>query len=371
MRILIAPDKFKGSLDAQAVAEAIQTGWQRVFPDAKFDIVPIADGGEGTAAAFHRALGGEWRSCATVDALDRPIVADYIWLEKRQLAVIDMSAASGLWRLESAERDPWKASTYGTGLLIQNAIHHGATTLYLGLGGSATNDAGAGMAAALGWKFRDANHAELPVIPSRFKEIRQAEAASLQAQVIGICDVTHPLLGPSGCSAVFSPQKGALSADIDELDATLGHLSYLIDPTGALAELPGAGAAGGLGFGVLAFAGGKLAPGFEVVSELFDLPNRIAAADYVLTGEGKLDAQTLGGKGPAGIARLAREARKPVIAFAGKIEDEAQLSTCFDAVVPLTREPIPLEESMKRAAELLTLASERTARLLKSGEANW
>lgn len=215
------------------------------------------------------------------------------------------------------------------------------------------------MAAALGWKFRDANNAELPVIPSRFKSVRKAESASLRAQVIGICDVTHPLLGPTGCSAVFSPQKGALSADIDALDSALGHLSRLIDPAGALAEQPGGGAAGGLGFGVLAFAGGKLEPGFAVVSELFDLPNRIAAADFVLTGEGKLDAQ------------LAREAGKPVIAFAGKIKNEAELSKCFDAVVPLTHEPIPLKESMERAAALLTGASERTARLLKSGEANW
>ncbi|HEY5793125.1 MAG TPA: glycerate kinase [Chthoniobacterales bacterium] len=367
MRFLIAPDKFKGSLSAEEAAGAIRAGFQRVFPAAEYELAPIADGGEGTAAAFHRTLGGEWIFHPAEDARGRRIEAEFLWLPERRTAVIDMSAASGLARLAEAGRRPWTASTRGTGQLLAEALRRGARTVYLGLGGSATNDAGAGLAAALGWTFRDAEGRAVHPIPQNFRAIRSIHppASPISAEVIGMTDVANPLLGPAGCSAVFAPQKGARGEEIPEWDAVLRHLSDLVENGARLRELPGAGAAGGLGFGVLAFLGGRLEPGFAVVARLLDLATRAAAADWILTGEGKLDAQTLGGKGPAGVAGLARAAGKPVIAFAGAVDDAIQPGI-FTQIVSLTDGQISAAESMARAAELLTAAAERTARSLRA-----
>jgi glycerate 2-kinase len=366
MQILIAPDKFKESLTAQEVAYAIRDGVSAVLPQANFDIVPVADGGEGTAGIFLGALGGEWVEAATHDAVGRPITASYAWMGDRKLAVIEMSAASGLWRIESNQRDPLRAHTLGTGELIADAIARGAEQLLVGLGGSATNDAGVGMASALGWKFLDAANNTLAPYPAEFRKISKVvpPGGPLSCRVTGLCDVSNPLLGGAGATRTFGPQKGASSEMLATLEESLAHLALLCsDQFGKdLSLVPGAGAAGGLGFGLLTFLQATLESGFNAISRLVDLESRVSAADLVITGEGRLDAQSLQGKAPFEISQLAQRHGKPVIGFAGIIEGELP---GFDACIPIANGPLTLEESRAHAAELLRAAAKRTARLLK------
>jgi glycerate 2-kinase len=366
MRILIAPDKFKGSLTAGEVASAIRDGFHSVFPDARFDIVPVADGGEGTAEIFREALGGQRVEVGAHDALGRSITASYAWIPSGEIAVIDMSSASGLWRIADSERDPTRASTFGTGELMADAIARGAKNLVIGLGGSATNDAGAGMAAALGWKFLDERNQLVAPCPAQFPRIRQIipPDAKLSCSATGLCDVKNPLLGDLGATRIFGPQKGATPDILSTLEDSLAHLAHLYrEQLGSdLTNTPGAGAAGGLGFGLLAFCQGSLEPGFQAVARLMDLESKAAGADLVITGEGRLDSQSLQGKAPYEIARLAARHGKPVIGFAGLMEEDLP---GFDACVPIADGPLTLDESRLRAAELLRAAAARTARLLR------
>ena len=366
MRILIAPDKFKESLTAQQVADAIRDGFYSVFADASYDLVPVADGGEGTSGIFLQALGGEWVEVATHDALGRAVNASYAWVSDRKLAVIDMSAASGLWRIKADERDPLHANTVGTGELIASAIGRGAENLLVGLGGSATNDAGVGMATALGWKFLDESNSTVPPYPVEFPKIRKIlpPVSQLSCRVAGLCDVGNPLLGESGATRTFGPQKGVSPDMLTMLEDSLAHVA------GVCREqlgndhtcIPGAGAAGGLGFGLLMFVNATLESGFKAISRLMDLEKRVSAADLVITGEGRLDAQSLHGKAPFEISQLATRHGKPVIGFAGMIDDDLP---GFDACIPIANGPLTLEESRRHAAELLRAAARRTARLLK------
>ena len=366
MRILIAPDKFKESLTARQVAAAIRDGFHSVFGDASFDLVPVADGGEGTAGIFLEALGGDWVEVDTHDALGRPVKASYAWIPSGEFAVIDMSAASGLWRISADERDPSHSSTFGTGELAVDAINHGAKSLVIGLGGSATNDAGVGMAVALGWKFLDLDGHPVAPYPADFGRIRRivAPAKPHSCSVTGLCDVGNPLLGESGATRIFGPQKGATPDALTMLEDSLSHLARLCtEQLGKdFSGVPGAGAAGGLGFGLLAFLQATLESGFSAVARLMSLESRVADADLVITGEGRLDAQSLHGKAPFEIARLAERHGKRVIGFAGSIEDELP---GFDACIPIANGPLTLDESRLRAAELLRAAAARTARLLK------
>jgi glycerate 2-kinase len=365
MRILIAPDKFKESLTAKEVASAIRDGFHSVFPEADFDLVPIADGGEGTAEIFLEALGGRWVEVAAHDAHGRPITASYAWIPGRELAVIDMSSASGLWRIVDAERNPCRASTFGTGELMADAIGRGAKDLVVGLGGSATNDAGVGMAVALGWKFLDDQDQLVAPRPADFVRIRRIVpgAARLPCIVIGLCDVKNPLLGELGATRVFGPQKGATPEMLTILEGSLCHIAELCRELGNdYSESPGAGAAGGLGFGLLTFCQASLEPGFQAVARLTDLESKTAHADLVITGEGRLDAQSLHGKAPFEIARLAERHGKPVIGFAGLVEEDIPQ---LDACVPIANGPLTLDDSRRRAAKLLRAAAVRTARLLK------
>jgi glycerate kinase len=366
MRILIAPDKFKESLTAKQVASAIRDGFHSVFPEASFDIVPVADGGEGTAEIFLEALGGHRIKIAAHDALGRAVTASYSWIPNSELAVIDMSSASGLWQIAGTERDPSRASTFGTGELMADAIARGAKNLIVGLGGSATNDAGVGMAAALGWKFLDDENRPVASYPAEFLRIKQIVPpnAPLSCRVTGLCDVKNPLLGESGATRVFGPQKGASAEVLTGLEESLSHLAHLCrEQLGSdFSNSPGAGAAGGLGFGLLTFCQGSLEPGFQAVARLMDLESKAAGADLVITGEGRLDAQSLLGKAPFEIARLAERHGKPVIGFAGLVEEDLP---GLDACVPIANGPLTLDESRLRAAELLRAAAVRTARLLK------
>jgi glycerate 2-kinase len=366
MRILIAPDKFKGSLTAKEVAYAIRDGFHSVFPEANFDIVPVADGGEGTAEIFLESLGGQRVEVAAHDALGRSVTASYSWIPSSELAVIDMSSASGLWRIADTERNPSRASTFGTGELMADAIARGAKNLIIGLGGSATNDAGVGMAAALGWTFLDDQNQAVAPCPAEFLRIRHIvpPATRLSCSVTGLCDVKNPLLGELGATRVFGPQKGVTPEALASLDEALGDLANMCREQlgNDYSNTPGAGAAGGLGFGLLAFCHGSLEPGFQAVARLMDLESQTADADLVITGEGRLDAQSLQGKAPFEIARLAARHGKPVIGFAGLVEEDLP---GLDACVPIANGPLTLDESRLRAAELLRATAARTARLLK------
>ena len=352
MRVLIANDKFKGSLSAPEVAQAIKDG----LPEAtEVDLCPIADGGEGFTATMLAALGGKWVECDTVDALHRPVKARYA-ITDTGLAVMEMASASGFELIPAADRDILQSSTYGTGLMIRHAAaQKGVERILIGIGGSATNDGGVGLADALGILLLDSEEEPLSPCPAGLDNLTIIDRTQLidLPPIDVACDVDNPVLGPNGATAIFGPQKGATAAEQEILETFLAHL---IKVTGAqdLADKPGAGAAGGLGFGMMHFLNAELHPGFELVSKALDLPDRIASADLIITGEGSLDAQSLSGKGPVGIARLANDLGKPIIALAGQISPEVRDSGLFEQCGALTDFDLPLETLMSDAASLLT-----------------
>ena len=336
MRILVAPDKFKGSIPALAAAEAIARGWQRGSPGDQVELAPIADGGEGFAETLCGVLGGEWVKCAANDPLGRPVTARYAWVGSREMAVIDASEASGLWRLKPAERAPLTATSFGTGQIIRHAAEHGARHILIGLGGSATTDGGIGMAVALGYETLTSDGEDLEAIPENLPSLTRImrEAVVDLPEIVAACDVQNPLLGPRGTARVFSPQKGADPKTVEELENAMESLADAVasDLGCDFRNEPGAGAAGGMGFGLMSFCGAKIRSGFEVVADVLGLADRIGASDLVITGEGRIDAQTLEGKGPAGVATLARQRGKRVLAFGGSIASCAELDQVFDAM---------------------------------------
>jgi len=368
MRILIAPDKFKGSLTAPEAAEAIGRGFLGIWPDAVLKRAPIADGGEGTADAIRAARGGVWITLVVRDPMGNSVPARYAWMESERLAVLEMSEASGLWRVEPGVRDPLRANTYGTGELMADAGRRGAARLIVGLGGSATNDGGIGMAAALGYRFLTSDGEEIEPVPSNLLSLIRIEPPEtlVLPEVIAAVDVRNPLLGPNGATEVYGGQKGADAQMKKVLELSLENLAEVAaDDFGCdFRETPGAGAAGGLGFGLMTFCQAATRPGFEVVAEALDLEKEIMASDLVVTGEGSLDAQTMEGKGPAGVAQLARRHGKPVIAFAGFVGNDARLDALFDVILPLCDRPLTLAEAVRDAANLLERAAARAARLM-------
>lgn len=359
MRILIAPDKFKGSLSASAVAENIARGLAHVLPQAKIDILPLADGGEGTAEVICAAIRGSWVHCPAHDPLGREIDARYAWSDNRKLAVMEMSEAAGMRRV--AERDPLRATTFGLGEMILDAVKRGARDTIIGLGGSATNDGGFGMACALGFRFfSGANELSGPVVDLvKLTKIQRPQevvgalgAASAQSKerrliqpplqrawpkIIAAVDVQNPLLGENGATRVYGPQKGATPDKIDSLEKALIRLADVTarDLGVDFRDRPGAGAAGGLGFGLMSFCGATVRPGFDVVAEAVDLEAKMRDVDIVITGEGKLDRQTLSGKTPAGVARLAGRLGKRVLAIVGCASEEGEARKMFEAVYEL------------------------------------
>ncbi|HSP43512.1 MAG TPA: glycerate kinase [Luteolibacter sp.] len=357
--ILIACDKFKGSLDARAACEAIARGLGKKFPDAEVIIHPIADGGEGFAAALETPLDGRWVETDTHDALGRPVRGRYL-LADGPLAALEMAEASGMWRIRADERDILRSNTFGTGELMRHAIENiGARQLVIGLGGSATNDGGAGMAAALGVRFLDANGGELPPTPDglfgKLAHIDFTRRIELP-EITVACDVDSPLLGPLGATCVFGPQKGADENTNPILESVLESLARLSEGL-ETAIRPGAGAAGGLGFGLMRFANATLVPGFDWLADLTKLEQHVARADLIVTGEGSLDAQSLAGKGPVAIAKMARAHGKPVVAFCGKADAEIRAADVFDQVTDLAATGLPVETLIARAAELLESAA--------------
>lgn len=374
MRILVAPDKFKGSISAVAAAEAIAHGWRRACPRDELELAPIADGGEGFAETLCDTLGGEWITCDAADPLGRRVSARYAWIGSRKLAVIDMSETSGLWRLRQEERAPLTANTFGTGQLMRDAAARGAQSILIGLGGSATTDGGVGMAAALGYETLTTDGTALEPIPGNLASLTRivSKNAVDLPEIIAACDVQNPLLGPRGTARVFSPQKGADPETVELLERAMERLADVVasDLGGDFRHLPGAGAAGGFGFGLMSFCAAKMRSGFDVVAEHLGIEARIAASDLVITGEGRLDDQTLDGKGPAGVAALAHQHGKPVLAFAGSISPLAALDRAFDATCAIIDEPVSLEAAMERGAEFLERAAWRAARLVQLGAAH-
>jgi glycerate 2-kinase len=392
MRILIAPDKFKGSLSAREVADHIATGLRERLPEAIIKTLPMADGGEGTAEVICDARGGEWMNCAAHDALGRAIEARYVWLRESATAVIEMSAAAGMWRIAPDERDLLRANSYGVGEMMKDAATRGAQEILLGLGGSATNDGGLGMARALGFRFfgmgKEHEHEheqeqelERPAQLVKLTRIvfhnaagnstalsrRVCEAVNgVFPKVIAAADVRNPLLGPRGATRTFGPQKGGTPEQLEILESGLKQLADIVtrDLGSDFRETPGAGAAGGLGFGLMTFCGARVKSGFEVVAEFVGLRSAIEEADVVITGEGRLDEQTLEGKAPAGVARIARQLGKPVFAIVGSSNEVATGPALFDTILVLARGEITPERSVARAASLLQERARELARMM-------
>jgi len=318
-------------------------------------MLPIADGGEGTAEAICQARRCEWVSCPAHDALGRPIEVEYGWLADGPTAVMEMSAAAGLWQIGTDERDLLHATTLGVGEMIGHAAGRGAEEILLGLGGSATNDGGIGAARALGFRFMDGDR-EIES-PGELVNLNRIvpPANPLVTKISAAVDVRNPLLGPRGATRTFGRQKGGTPEQLELLESGLTRLADVVrsDLGCDHRDLPGAGAAGGLGFGLMSFCRATVKPGFDVVAQFIGLEAGIEEADVVITGEGRLDWQTLEGKAPAGVARLARAAGKPVFAIAGNSDDSPSVRDLFNAVLVLARDGITPEESIARARELL------------------
>lgn len=376
LRILVAPDSFGGALDSVAVAQAITAGWLRARPNDAVIQAPMADGGEGTLAAVAAALGARARrrSVAAHDALGRPISADYLLLDDGRTAFVEMAAASGLAQLTPEERTPASArvaSTRGTGELLSSALDAGVRRVILGLGGSATNDGGSGLLAALGVRFLDLAGGELRPGGAALAELIVIDASGLdprlaKVEVVIASDVTNPLTGPAGAAATYGPQKGADPAAVADLDAALGIYGAAIEAvTGrAVADVPGAGAAGGTGAALLGFTNATLRPGVEVVAEMAGLDASLEGVDLVITGEGRADEQTLAGKAAMGVATHAGSKAIPVVLLCGTLgpgSEALDLSGLFQLIQPVADRPMSLAEAMADTDRLLMNAAERLA----------
>lgn len=372
MKIVIAPDSFKDCLTAVEVAKAIANGWKIVFPNDHILCHPMADGGEGSMEVILNALAGERCSSEVLDPLGRPITAQWAWFADQQMAVIEMAEASGLQRLTTDERNSMVTTTYGTGQLILNALNKGAKKIILTIGGSATNDAGTGMLSALGLKLLDAQGAAIPQgggSLGHLASIDDSELTSLLSQTTFIVasDVNNPLCGRKGASAIFAPQKGASPQQVTILDAALDHFALLCQNKYFKNErnFPGAGAAGGMGFAAKLFFNANFRSGVELITELTHLAEHIKEAGLVITGEGKLDKQSIMGKTPVGVAKLAKQHNIPVIAIAGTLGDgyEIVYNEAIDAAFSLIEAPMSLDEAKKQAHELLTKRTRDIAKL--------
>lgn len=371
MKIVIAPDSFKGSLSATRVAKAIGAGVQSALPDARLVLIPLADGGEGTVEAFVTAVGGRVVPAAAIDPLGGRVEA-FIGVLDDGTAVVEMAAASGLTLVPDDRRNPMLTTSYGTGELIECALDLGCSKLILGIGGSATNDGGVGMIQALGGSFKDETGAEVGFGGAELARIRSIDTSNLDPRLQSIsitvaCDVDNPLTGPRGASAVFGPQKGATPEMVAALDAGLRNLAEVIrrDVGIDIETTPGAGAAGGMGATALAFLGAQLKPGIEIVLDAAHFDEKLDGAAVVFTGEGRVDPQTLGGKVINGVLRAARRRGVRVVVLAGGIQPEGYdlLAHGATAMLSIVDRPMTLAEAQERAAELLERAADQAMRL--------
>ncbi|MGB5834578.1 MAG: glycerate kinase [Thiohalocapsa sp.] len=376
MRVVVAPNALKGSCSASAAAVALAEGVRRVLLDADILQVPVADGGDGLADVLTHALGAERRPYSVTGPRFAPVDAELAWIADRQTAVIEMALASGLALLSDADRDATVTTTLGTGELMRKALDLGAEKLVVGIGGSATNDGGIGVAVALGYRFLDRAGTVVSPVGGNLQRIEQIDADGTDqrlhaVRIEAICDVDNPLSGPNGAARVYGPQKGATPDQVASLDAGLAHLAMLIqrDLGVDVREIPGAGAAGGLGAGLMAFCGAELCPGAEVVLELVELDRHLVGADLVLTAEGRIDGQTRFGKAPGAVAAHAARLGVPCIAIAGSIGDDvAGLHEAgVQAVFSLCSGPIALEHAQAQSEALLARSAEQVVRAFLAG----
>ena len=376
LTIAIAPNAFKGTLTALQAAQCIQRGLKSAIPHLRTVLVPVADGGDGTVLAITQATGGRLLRSRVQNPVGRPVSATWGLTGDRQTAIIEMATASGLVLIKPAERNPLHTCTFGTGQLIRNALEIGARRILIGIGGSATNDGGTGMARALGAHFLDKKGRELPPGGGGLTELERIDLSGMDPRLKSThlevaCDVTNPLTGPRGAAAVYGPQKGATPAMVRHLDAGLRRLAAVLrrDHHLDVEKIPGSGAAGGMGAGLMAFAGGQLRPGIDIVLDAVDLRAKIKDADLVITGEGRLDAQTAHGKAPAGVAAAAHSLGIPAIAICGSLAANAAghlpkgLAAAFSALEELMEE----SELPARAAGMLTRCAGEVGRLLAMG----
>ncbi len=375
MRVVVAPNSFKGALSSPLAAEAIARGLNRSGLECELDLMPIADGGDDTMEVL---VGRHGRVVETevYDPLGRPITAQFGILADGRTAVVEMARASGLKLLEADERDPLKTTTYGVGQLIAEAIKTGCRRIIVGVGGSATVDGGVGCLSALGARFLDRDGRRIPPGGGGLEQVEQIDLAGLDPGLKAVaievaCDVTNPLLGPDGAAAVFGPQKGAGPGDVARLEAGLDRLFGLAaERLGVeVRREPRTGAAGGLAAGLKAFLGARLLSGVELVLDQLGADARLARADLVITGEGRIDAQTLGGKGPMGLLDRAKRYDLPVVGLAGSVGpgEERLIEAGFSAWLPICPEPMALEEAMAAAESILEAAAARLGRLLELG----
>ena len=376
MNITIAIDSFKGSLSSMEAGQAVAEGIRRVMPSAEIRIRPLADGGEGTTEALTAGLGGELKSLTVTGPLGRPVTASYGLIRERKMAVLEMASAAGLTLISQEERNPLEATTYGVGEMIRDAIGEGCRHFLVGIGGSATNDGGTGMLSALGFQFLDSEGQPIPLGAKGLENLARISTENARPELSQCsfhiaCDVTNPLCGENGCSAVYGPQKGADPEMIRQMDQWMERYGDLAARTFPAAdkEAPGAGAAGGLGFAFLTFLNGSLESGVGMVLKEINLKDDIRDADLVITGEGRLDAQTVMGKAPIGVAHLAKEYGKPVIAFSGAVTREAGLCNQhgIDAFFPIMRGVVSLQEALDPGEARINAAdtAEQVCRLIQ------
>ena len=376
MKIVIAPQAFKGSLSALNVANAVQKGVRRIFPDAQILTCPVADGGDGTLETLVESSGGKIMETNVADPTGKPIVAQWGAMGDGNTAVIEMARTSGLALLTLEERDPLNATTYGLGEIIVSALNKGFRKFIVGIGGSATNDAGAGMAQALGIRLMDREGRNLVFGGAALQNLSVIDASSIDQRVLEsnfqiACDVNNPLTGPEGASAVYGPQKGATEENVRQLDSALGVFAEVTkrDLGKDISNLEGAGAAGGLGAGMIAFVEGHLRAGVDIVLDTVNLAEKLESADLVITGEGSIDFQTVYNKAPIGVARMAKARGIPTIGISGMLGKNYQIvhNHGIDAALSIANGPISLEESLQNAPSLISEAVEESLRLISVG----
>jgi glycerate kinase len=376
MKIVIAPQSFKGSISALEAAQAIERGVRAAAPEAETVLVPVADGGDGTLDALVDSTGGQVFRSTVTGPLGRPLDAVWGVMGDGRTAIVEMALASGLALIPPRRRDPRITTTRGTGEIIKEALDRGFSRIIVGLGGSATNDGGAGMASALGVYFWDAEGRPLPSGGAALARLARIDASGLhpglaQAVIVGATDVTNPLCGPTGASAIYGPQKGATPEIVAELDAALGNFARVVrqDLGQDVAERPGAGAAGGLGAGLMVFTGAELRSGIDMVCEVLEFDRHLEGADLVITGEGRADHSTIYDKAPVGVARRAMARGIPTVLLAGGLGPghEELYQHGIAGIVCIADQPMGFQQSLKRTGELLEAAAQRTLRLLRAG----
>lgn len=370
MKIVIAPDSFKECLTAAQVASAIETGFKEILPDAQYVKVPVADGGEGTLQSLIDATDGHFIKVPVTGPMGYQVQAEFGVLGDGATAVIEMARASGLELVSPDQRDPMIATTAGTGELILSALDRGVKKIIVGIGGSATNDGGAGMMQALGVRLLSDDGKELPYGGGPLQSLGSIDTSNMDqrlqsVEIIAACDVDNPLTGDNGASAVFGPQKGATPEVVEALDQSLGHYARIMerDLGVSVRDVPGAGAAGGMGAALLGFLNARLEPGIEIVMDAVGLAEKVKGANLVITGEGRIDGQTAQGKTPVGVARIAKSLDLPVVALAGSVGQgaDAVYAQGIDALFPVVHAAVSLEKALMKGEENLIRAARNLA----------